>query len=104
MTAQTDLDRAWRALDYSQVPGNAQPTLAQLRLIRDDIAAREPRDQRDADLAARQLAWLDSRIADEPPEIVCALPPHGDDGEPDDDWLADAYAESAADYARWGDR
>jgi hypothetical protein len=34
-----------------------------LRLIRDDIAAREPRDQREADLISRQLAWIDQKLA-----------------------------------------
>lgn len=51
------LESAYRALDYSQVPGNKPPTNEELRLIRDDIASRPPDD-----LQARQLAWLDARI------------------------------------------
>lgn len=58
----TELERAYRALDYSRVPGNRLPSPEQLRLIRDDIASREPRDESDAELIARQLAWLDKKI------------------------------------------
>ena len=57
------LEAAWRALDYSQVPGNKPPSLDDLQLIRADVASRTPRDSRDADLIRRQLAWLDAKIA-----------------------------------------
>jgi hypothetical protein len=62
-TTRRALESAYRALDYSQVQGNRPPTTDELRLIRDDIAAREPRDQREADLISRQLAWIDQKLA-----------------------------------------
>lgn len=57
-----ELEAAYRALDYSQVPGNKMPTQEQLRLIRNDIATTAPRDKRDAESQLSQLAWLDERI------------------------------------------
>jgi hypothetical protein len=70
------LESAYRALDYSRVPGNRMPSNDEFALIRADYRAYEPRDDADEQRKTKMIEWIDAQLAERAAAhaIVDAMP------------------------------